>query len=81
MSRGLLVSEVASRGSAAPRSASPNRETTAAVHSRPKPPRHAGAYVPAPSTVATVSPSRFADAQTVEGTTDNRSAGGRSPVT
>ncbi len=52
MSSGSRVSVVASRGSAAARTASPNDDTAAAPHNRPNPPRQAGALSRAPSTLA-----------------------------
>nr|BFD85481.1 hypothetical protein StreXyl84_48820 [Streptomyces sp. Xyl84] len=60
------------------RSASPKLDSTAALHSRPKAPPHAGRVTAsAASSVVIAAPSRFVDAQTVEGTTDNRLGGGR----
>ncbi|GGU88818.1 hypothetical protein GCM10010275_26250 [Streptomyces litmocidini] len=68
------MSEAASSGSAAVRSESPKRETTAAVHSRPKPPRQVGAVLPSTASVAATAPPRSGGlpvAPTVGHATDN----------
>ncbi|GHH73871.1 hypothetical protein GCM10018793_13560 [Streptomyces sulfonofaciens] len=52
------MSEAASSGSADVRNASPNRDSTAAAHNLPNPPRHVGATVLADASAAvTASPS------------------------